>query len=250
MPLRLWDEAAPDVQVLHGPLVRALQENVVRHDVVVAKRRHNWNHIIVGPSPVLVRHPEHLSELVYQVFILVNDLLLCAGVLLIVVVSRRVACPNDEINVIPDVVLDPLERLVHQRKRRITPRRLCAVDASRPSLAVACCVLGGARVRLVERVRVEICNLSSAAGSYSVSHQNHMNSPVTCRKRPVSFRPLGAALVSPPRDSSATAALGGAAEDAPPQTSRPHTSASRGRNIVSELRRWSCEHLGKRRFVY
>jgi hypothetical protein len=169
MPLRFRDEAAPNVQVLHRPLVRALQENVVRHDVVVAKRRHNWDHIIVGPSPVLVRHTKYLSKLVYQIFILVDDLLLCAGVLLIVVVSRRVACPNNEIDFIPDVVLDPLERLVHQRIWRIASRRLCTVDASRSSLAVACCLFGGARVRLVEGVRVEICDMSSAAGSHSIS---------------------------------------------------------------------------------
>lgn len=169
MPLRFRDKATPNVQILHRPLVRALQENVVRHDVVVAKCRHNRDHIIVGPSPVLVRHTEDLSELVHQVFILLDDLLLCAGVLLIVVVSRRVACPNDEINIILDVVLDPLERLVHQRIWRIASRRLCAVDASRSSLAVTCCLLGGARVRLVEGVRVEICNRSSAAGSHCIS---------------------------------------------------------------------------------
>ena len=116
MPLHFRNEAAPDVEILHRPLVRPLEEDVVRHNVVVAKGRHDGDHIVVGPSAVLVRHAKHLPKLLDQKFILAYDLLLRARMLLVVVVSRRVARPDDEVDIIPDIVLDPSECLIDQRK--------------------------------------------------------------------------------------------------------------------------------------
>jgi hypothetical protein len=86
----------------------------VWHDVVVAKRWHNRNHIVIGTSPVLVRDAKYLPELVNQELILRYDLLLGTSVFLIVVVSRRVAGPDDKVDVVLDVVVDPSERLVDQ----------------------------------------------------------------------------------------------------------------------------------------
>lgn len=119
VPLRLRDKAAPDIQVLHRPLVRSLEKDVVRHDVVIAKCWHDRNHIVVDTSAVLVRHAEYLAKLLNQELVLADDLLLRARMFLVVVVSRRVARPNYEVDIILDIVFDPFERLIHQRKWRI-----------------------------------------------------------------------------------------------------------------------------------
>lgn len=60
----------------------------MRHDVVIAKRRHDRDHIVVDAPAVLVRHAKDLCELLHQEFVLADDLLLCACMLLIVIVSR------------------------------------------------------------------------------------------------------------------------------------------------------------------
>jgi hypothetical protein len=116
MPLRFRDEAAPDVEVLHRPLVRPLEEDVVRHNVIVAKGWDDGDHIVIGPSAVLVRHAKHFPKLLDQKFVLAYDLLLRARMLLVVVVPRRVARPDDEVDIVPDILLDPSERLIDQRK--------------------------------------------------------------------------------------------------------------------------------------
>lgn len=48
MSLRLGDETPPNVQVLHGPPIGPTEEDVMGHDVVIAKGRHNRNDEIVG----------------------------------------------------------------------------------------------------------------------------------------------------------------------------------------------------------
>jgi hypothetical protein len=164
MPLGLWNEAAPDVEVLFGPLVRPAQEDVVGHDVVVAKGGHNGNDVVVDGRMVALRLAKDLCELVDEKFILADDLLLSAGNLLVVVVAGRVASPDDKVDVVLDVVVDPLERLVDKREGRVASRRLCAVDASRAALAVAGGVLGGARIGLVEGIGMEVCDVQEAAG--------------------------------------------------------------------------------------
>lgn len=91
----------------------------MRHDVVIAKRWYNGDDIVADPSAILIRHPKHLGELLYQKLILAYDLLLRARVLLVVVVSRRIACPDYKVDIVLDIVLDPSERLVDQRIWRI-----------------------------------------------------------------------------------------------------------------------------------
>jgi len=119
MPLSFWDEASPNIEVLHSPFVRPLEENVVRHDVVVAKCWHDRDHIVIDPSAILIRHAKHLCKLLYQELILAYDLLLRACMLFVVVVSRRVARPDDKVDIVLDIVLDPSKCLIDERKRRI-----------------------------------------------------------------------------------------------------------------------------------
>lgn len=156
MSLYLGYESTPDIQVIHRPGIWAASEDVVRHNVVVAKSRHNGNDKIVGAMARL-----GISKDLYKFrdheLVLVDNLIVCSRYLLVIVVARRVACPYDEVDFILDVVLYPLKRLVDQGKRRVAARRLCAVDARGSSFSVACCAGFCAGICLVERVWVEVC---------------------------------------------------------------------------------------------
>lgn len=159
MSLCLGYESAPNVQVIHCPRIWAASEDVMRHNVVVAKSRHNGNDKIVGPMarPGISKDLYKLRD---HELVLVDNLIVCSRYLLVIVVARRVACPYDEVDFILDVVLYPLERLVDKGKRRVAARRLCAVDARGPSLAMACCIGCCAGICLVERVGVEVCTMT------------------------------------------------------------------------------------------
>jgi hypothetical protein len=163
MSLGFGYEAAPNVQVVHGPGIWPAGEDVVRHDVVIAKRGYD-GYDKVGGSVTRAGLAKDLDKLGDHEPVLVDNLLVRSRYLLVIVVAGRVACPYDEVNFILDVVLDPLERLVDEGKGRVAACRLCAVDASGAALAMACCVGGGARVRLVEGVGVEICTVTLAGG--------------------------------------------------------------------------------------
>lgn len=75
--LGLGDEAAPDVQVAHCPRVGSAGEDVVGHDVVVAKRRHNGYHKVAGPTARLVS-PKDIDKLGDHELVLVDNLLVGA----------------------------------------------------------------------------------------------------------------------------------------------------------------------------
>jgi hypothetical protein len=161
MALGLWDETPPHVQVLLGPAIRALQENVVWHNVVVAKGRDHGYRVLVGAPMFVLVLAEHLCELGHHIFVLLHDLLGRSWQRIVVVVPCGVARPYDKVDVVLDVVVNPLERLVDERIGRVAARRLCAVHACGPALAMACCLLRGAGIRLVVGVGVEICTTRS-----------------------------------------------------------------------------------------
>lgn len=152
--------------------------------------------------------------------------------------ARRVAGPDDKVNVIFDVVLYPLERLVDQGKGRVAAGCFCSVDAGGATLAMACGVGCGARVCLVEWVGMEVWAVTLAGGRRGPwAIRGLAGVPVIWRKRPVSLRrPLAWLLASTASGwrllgVSPTALLGGAALAWCPQSSRPQTSASFVRSI-------------------
>lgn len=159
MPLSLGDEAPPYVQVFDSPSVRAAQEDVVRHDVVVAKGWYHRNGQVVGRSIMVSSLAEDLCKLGDHELILLDDLLLCTWYVFVVVVPCRIARPYDKVNVILDVVVYPLECLIDERKRRVAAGRLCAVYASRATLAMACCLCSRAGICLVERIWMKVCEV-------------------------------------------------------------------------------------------
>jgi hypothetical protein len=152
--LGLGYESSPDIQILHGPFVRAGQQNVVRHDVVVSKRRHD-GYLKRLRWVLAVAVPKDLGQLLHHELVLRDDLALGAGQFLVVVVACRVAGPHNEINIVGYIVFDPVQGRVDKRHGRVACRRLGAVVARGAMFAVAGCVLLGARVRLVVRVGME-----------------------------------------------------------------------------------------------
>jgi hypothetical protein len=62
MSLRLGYELPPDVQVLHRPPIRPVGEDIVRHDVIVTKRRHNRYNEVVRAMFIVVL-PKDLLQL-------------------------------------------------------------------------------------------------------------------------------------------------------------------------------------------
>jgi hypothetical protein len=148
---------------------------------------------------------EDFYELGDQVLILLYHLFLRSGYPLVIVVSGRVACPDNKIYIILDVLVYPIERLVDESERRVAAGSLCAVYAGRPTLAMTCCLFLRTRVRLVEWIWVEVC-MSSVANLPCTWKLAGL--PVIWRNLPVSRRlpctSLNLRLFS-------AAALGGAA---------------------------------------
>lgn len=113
--LLLGDEIPPNIQILHGPLVRPLQKDVVRHNVIVAKGGYDRHHQRTGWAlGVVFGSPKDLGEFRNDMLILLDDLGLRARDLLVIVVAGGIAGPDDEVDVVAQMFLHPLERLVDQ----------------------------------------------------------------------------------------------------------------------------------------
>lgn len=100
--------------------------------------------------------PKHLGELADDKLVLVYDLFRRTRNLLVVVVPCRVARPDDEIDVVLEMLIDPFECLIDQRKGRVTTGCLSAVDTSRTMPTVAGVTRAGTRIRLVEGIGVYV----------------------------------------------------------------------------------------------
>jgi hypothetical protein len=83
---------------------------------------------------------EDFCKLGDHVLILLYHLFLRSGYLLVIVVPGRVACPDDKIYIILDILVYPIECLVDESERRVAAGSLCAVYAGRPMLAMTCSV--------------------------------------------------------------------------------------------------------------
>lgn len=63
--------------------------------------------------------PKDLCKFGHHELVLPDYLLWCTGKRVVIIVPRRVACPYNKVYVVLDVVVDPLERLVDERIRRV-----------------------------------------------------------------------------------------------------------------------------------
>lgn len=137
MSLLFRYKAPPDIQVLHCPSIRASREDVVRQYVVVTECRHYWYRKSVCTTAVTTPS-KNLGKLRNHVLVLLYNLLLRARNVVVIVVSRRVASPYNEVYVVFYIVVYPFERLVDESKGRVAARRLCAVNTRRATVTMAC----------------------------------------------------------------------------------------------------------------
>jgi len=191
MSLSLWYKTPPNVEILERPPVGPAEKDVVGHDIVVAECGHDWDNEVVVRRMMMIRLPKNLGELGDHELVLLYNLLLGTWYILIVVVASRVACPYYKVDVVLDVVVDPLKGLVGERVGRVAAGRLCTVDSSRAMLTVAGSARCSARVCFVEGVWVEVCSIviGCCSGARADQGCNRSNLPVTCKNLPVNRRP-------------------------------------------------------------
>jgi hypothetical protein len=150
MPLLLRNEISPDITVGLEPLVGSSQEDVVREHVIVAKCGY------YGDRKSVAIFAEDFSELIHCPSVGAQHLTFVPRNLLIAVVPRRVSRPYHEVNVILEVLRDPLEGRVYKREGRIAIGGFGAVCTSGSLSTMAGRVLVSRRMNFVERIGMEI----------------------------------------------------------------------------------------------
>jgi hypothetical protein len=90
----------------------------MREDVVVPECWNYRDDKVVGGVGIVyvVRLPKDFDKLFHHIFIEFDDLLVRSRESFIIVMPSRIASPNHEINLIFDIVLNPLEGRVDQGK--------------------------------------------------------------------------------------------------------------------------------------
>ncbi len=147
MALLLRDKFAPDVGVTLSPSVGTLGEDVMREDIVVAEIGYDGYGEVVGGIGVVdvVVLAKDVDELLDEHLIQPDDLGLTAWDEFVVVVTSGIAGPDDEVDGIFEMVVDPLERSIDQGEGRVTIGLLGAEDAgiARAPVASIIAVCGG-----------------------------------------------------------------------------------------------------------
>lgn len=103
MALFFWDEGAPDVGVVYEPSVGAGDHDVVREKVVIAECGHDRE----LQAPCVSR--KGLVHFRGNDAIGTEHLLRVTGVVLVIVMAGIVARPDDKVNLVADVVANPVE---------------------------------------------------------------------------------------------------------------------------------------------
>ena len=163
--LFLGDELPPDAGELLGPPVRTWGEDVVWKNVVVAEIGHDGYGEIVGRIGVVevVGFAKELDEFVDEHLIQLDDLFGAARDELVIVVASGIPGPDDKVDGIFEVVVDPLKGSVDHGDGGVTVGPLGAEDTgvALPPMASIIAVCGG--VSTVESVWVEVCRRSAKA---------------------------------------------------------------------------------------
>jgi hypothetical protein len=121
MPLLFGYELSPDIAVCLEPLVWARGEDIMRQDIIVAKRGHD------GEGGSVVAAAEDLSEPLRYPSVGAEDLICISRKLLVAIMSRRISRPHHKIDVILYVFLNPFEGFIYERERSIAVGGFCAV---------------------------------------------------------------------------------------------------------------------------
>jgi len=156
MSLLFRDEFSPYIQVRAGPQVRASVEDVVRKDVIVAECRYDWDGEIVVRVVVMVACVKDLLKLLRNKSVQANDLFSCSRNLFVIVVTSRIACPDDKVNRVSDLLIYPIECRVDKRDGRVAIRSFRSIISSRAVSSMTGITFFGRRVGLVEAIGMEI----------------------------------------------------------------------------------------------
>ena len=130
----------------------------MREDVIVAEVGNDGDDEIIGRVGVVdvVLLAKHLDEFVDQQLVQIDDLFLASWDELVVVVASRVTGPDNKVNGVFEVVVDPLKRSVDQADGGIAVGFLRTEDTSVAFAPMACIVTIRGRVLAVERIGMKI----------------------------------------------------------------------------------------------
>lgn len=121
MPLLFRYELTPKILVFSCPYIWPFEENVVRKYIVVPERWDDWNQeVVVGIviiEPILLA--PYLDELFHHKLVLRDDLVACAGYMFIIVMACTVPGPYNKVDLVLQVILDPLEGGIDKRVWRV-----------------------------------------------------------------------------------------------------------------------------------
>jgi hypothetical protein len=84
-----------------------------------------------------------------------------SGNLLVVVVTRRIAGPDDKVDRVLEFVADPVEGGIDEGDGRVAVGCLGTVEACGTMTSVTRAVFVYGRVDLVEGIRMEVCRMAS-----------------------------------------------------------------------------------------
>lgn len=143
MFLNFGNKRPPDVKVSACPEVRTLLEDVMRQDVVVAKGRDYRHDEVVGRIVVrlVLVLCKDFVEFVDEQLVEVGDLLYISRYLLVVVMARGIAGPDDKVDRVLELVADPVEGGIDERNRRVAVGRLGTIITCWAVASMACAVL-------------------------------------------------------------------------------------------------------------
>ena len=126
-------------------------------NVVVAKSWDDGDYEVVGGIGVIiiVCFAKDLDKLVHHEPVKLCDLFVCSRISFIIIMSSRVSRPHNKIDLVFQILFNPLESCVDKGQGRIATRDFGAI-VSRGALA-AMARLFRIRMNLVERIRVNVC---------------------------------------------------------------------------------------------
>ena len=108
----------------------------------------------------------------------------CPWDFFVVVVTRRVACPDDEVYGVFEVFVNPVEGCIDQGYGRIAVRGFCAELACRALTSMTGLVIFGGGVSLVEGIWVEVCGRVSESLAREANGKGLAVLPVMCKNLP------------------------------------------------------------------
>ena len=164
MALLLGDKISPDIEVSRGPTIRPTKKDIMRKNIIVSKGRNYRNLEIIGRVGVVevVVLAKDIDEARDEEAVLRKHLILATGDVFVVVMTRTVARPYDEIDAVGDIVFDPLERGIDQRNWAVAVAEFGTVRSGRSGATMTSSLLLGRCIVFVERIWVEICRCSGA----------------------------------------------------------------------------------------